>query len=308
MDALFADVSNFEDEIFAMIAEEKSYSHKFAPHAVGNPVPIPRNYKEAVNDPVFGPQWSEAVHTEIRQLIANGTFPETKRPIGKNILTGRWVFDVKYTVNGGVERFKARLVARGFSQQYGEDYFNTFAPTMRADALRILLALIAMYDYEAIQVDVTNAFSLAKLKEIAYMRPVEGMEAYMEDSTNNVMKLEQSLYGLKQAAYEWYQLCRAELEKMGYKPLSADPCIFRKGRILVGVYVDDIIVAAPKMTDLDRFKQDFGQRFKTKDLGELNRILGMRITRDRADRAIYLDQEQYLEDVDKVSDASQVQV
>jgi transposase InsO family protein len=155
----------------AMTAAVLSTSHK-----VNHLIPLPSTYDAAINDPVYGPEWHEAIRTEVRQLIANGTFREVQKPHGVNVVTAKWVFAVKYAPNGGVERFKARLVARGFSQVEGIDFKETFAPTIRADSLRILLAIIALEDLEAHQVDVNNAFTEAKLNETIYMKPPDGVE------------------------------------------------------------------------------------------------------------------------------------
>lgn len=261
-------------------------------HRIDNPIPLPQSYEEAINDPVHGPSWREAVRCEIRMLILNGTFRETNRPDQANVITGKWVFLVKYALNGGVERYKARLVARGFSQQPGIDYKETFAPTMRIDSLRMLCAIIALEDLEAHQIDVNSAFTEAKLREQIYMKPPEGLNI----EKGMVLELQQSLYGLKQAAREWYLLCSAELEKMGFKPLPSEPCVFRNcdTGVLVGIYVDDLVIAAKKLKDIKEFKRDFAGRFSIKDLGEIKKILGIRITRDRKRRTIYLDQTAYL--------------
>lgn len=159
-----------------------------------------------------------------------------------NLVTSKWVFTVKYKLDGSIDRFKARLVARGFSQQYGIDFHETFAPTMRADALRILLAIIALEDLEAHQVDVNNAFTEAKLKETIYMEPPPGMDV----PDGHVLQVCQSLYGLKQAARDWYDLCTSVLREMGFDPLVSEPCVFRnkKTGMFIGLYVDDLVIAA----------------------------------------------------------------
>ena len=113
---------------------------------------------------------------------------------------------------------------------------------MRIDSLRILCAIIALEDLEAHQVDVKSAFTEAKLKEQIYMKPPEGLNV----ESGMVLELQQSLYELKQAAREWYLLCSAELEKMGFEPLPSEPCVFRNRDtgVLVGIYVDDLVIAA----------------------------------------------------------------
>jgi hypothetical protein len=281
------DKRQLQDELeAAMIAAALSTVHK-----VNHLIPIPRTYEEAINDPVYGPEWLTAVRNEIRQLIANGTFQEVRKPHRVSVVTAKWVFAVKYAPNGGVERFKARLVARGFTQIEGIDFKETFAPTIRADSLRILLAIIALEDLEAHQVDVNNAFTEAKLKETIFMKPPDGC-----DSEGMVWQLVQSLYGLKQAARDWYNLCSEKLKDMGFEPIPSDPCVFRNPQTgtIIGLYVDDLLIAARLLRHIKEFKSEFSEHFKIKDLGEIQKILGVRITRDRKNRTIYLDQSAYL--------------
>lgn len=272
---------------YALVASRMSTLEK-----PDNPIPTPRSYSEAINDPVYGPEWRKAIRAEIRSLILNGTFRETRKPRGVNIVTSKWVFLVKYAPNGGVERFKARLVARGFTQIVGVDYQATFAPTIRVDSLRMLLAIIALEDMEAHQVDVNNAFTEATLKEKIYMKPPDGVD--IDDGT--VWELRQSLYGLKQAARDWYELCSSQLRDMGFKVIPSDPCVFinRTADVIVGLYVDDLLIAARRLHKIHDFKRELSDRFKIKDLGEAKRILGIRITRDRKNRTIYLDQSAYI--------------
>ena len=256
-------------------------------------VPIPKTYEEAVNHPKWGPYWRKAVHEELRQLIRNKTFRNVKRSERMNLVTSKWVFAVKHRADGSIDRFKARLVARGFTQRHGIDFHETFAPTMRADALRILLAIIALEDLEAHQIDVNNAFTEAKLKETIYMEPPPGMDV----PNGHVLQVCQSLYGLKQAARDWYDLCSSALREMGFEPLVSEPCVFRnkKTGVLVGLYVDDMVIAARTVQEVQRFKTEFGKRFKIKDLGELSRVLGIQIKRDRTARTMHLDQSAHIE-------------
>jgi hypothetical protein len=141
-----------------------------------NLIPIPKTYKQAVQDPIYGNDWKKAIHKELQELIANGTFREVKKPERTNIVTSKWVFAVKYTTDGAIERFKARLVARGFSQVKGIDFQETFALTIRIDSLRILLVIAALEDLEVYQFDVNNAFTKAKLREQIFMKPPAGTD------------------------------------------------------------------------------------------------------------------------------------
>jgi hypothetical protein len=104
-------------------------------------IKIPQIYKQAIEDLVYGKLWREATDNEIQGLAANGTWEECIRPDEANLVSTKWVFLVKLKLDGSIERFKARLVARGFSQIYGTDYTETFAPTVRMDTFRLFILI-----------------------------------------------------------------------------------------------------------------------------------------------------------------------
>ena len=111
-----------------------------------------------------------------------------------------------------------------------------------------------------------------------------------------VLRMLRSLYGLKQAARDQNKLCKASLVKWGFIQSLADPCLFinDKKKINLLVYVDDIFVATREKTTVQQFAKKLSSRFNTKSLGEISKVLGARITRDRQNQTLYLDQEQYL--------------
>jgi hypothetical protein len=163
------------------------------------------------------------------------------------------------------------------------------------DTLRLFLAIIAEQDLECSHFDIKNAFTKSRLKEDIFLAPPEGVTV----TTRKVLKALRSLYGLKQAGRDWNLLLRDFLKSQGFTQSHADPCIFvhyPKGIYLL-VYVDDIAVASKDQAGIDWFLNILSERFNTKNLGEISKILGVRITRDRSNRTIYLDQEQYLNDV-----------
>jgi hypothetical protein len=278
-----ADLLINEALIAALVAKDTKKPH--------NPIPVPKTYRDAVRDPIYGRDWKEAIHREFRELIANGTFREVRKPERANIVSSKWVFAVKYAIDGSIQRFKARLVARGFSQVRGIDFQETFAPTIRIDSLRILLAIAALEDLEAHQFDVNNAFTEAKLREQIFMKPPDGIEIPLD----HVWEIKQSLYGLKQAARDWYKLCSKFLKSIGFVAIPSDPCVFihRDNNMTIGLYVDDLLVLARDAKKIHDFGKQLRQRFKVKYLGEAERILGIRIERDRKRRTIYLDQSAY---------------
>jgi hypothetical protein len=260
-----------------------------------NGIPIPLTHKEAVDHPIYGPRWRQAMREELITLGENGTFKSVKRPQGVNVISTKWVYTIKTDSRGNVERFKARLVARGFSQSYGADYTDTFAPTVRMDTLRIFFAMVAKEDLACIHIDIKNAFTESKLKEELYMDAPKGMPV----AKGNVLRLLRSLYGLKQAARDWNLLLKRKLLTMGFVQSLAEPCLFTNltTGVKLLVYVDDIAAAAKNQSSLDSFYKTLCSHFRAKNLGAIEKILGMRVTRDRKNRTLYLDQEEYLRTV-----------
>jgi len=255
-------------------------------------IPIPQTYQQAINDPKYGNRWKAAVLEEIISLMENGTWEEVLRPKDANTVDSKWVFTIKTKPDGTVERFKARLVARGFTQVHGIDYNETFAPTVRMDTLRLFLATVAAEDLECFHYDIKNAFTESPLKEQILLKQPEGVHV----KKGHVLKVLRSLYGLKQAARDWNLLMKKELLAWGFVQSLADPCMFvhkeRKIRILV--YVDDVLAAAKEQSQTEWFWKKLSARFNAKNLGEVHKVLGVRVTRDRKHHTIFLDQEQYL--------------
>lgn len=260
-------------------------------------IPKPERYSEAIADPEHGADWTLAVKEELTQLQSLGTWERAKLPPGKRALGCRWVFNVKYTPTGLVDRFKARLVAQGFGQVSGDDYLETFSPTIRAESLRLLLSIGASEDMDIRQIDVVSAYPRSDLHAEVYMKPPEGLYC----PKDYVLRLRKSLYGLKQSGREWYiEACKG-LGELGFQPIFSEPSIFTTAdrRILIGLYVDDMLILSKDPSDIDRVVKGIQKRWKIKDLGEVNMILGIRVTRDRKNRRIFLDQEGYIDEIVK---------
>jgi len=284
------------ERFYALLCRTYDHTSDYAlPATIVLGISIPRTYKEAIRSQ-HAKEWDTAVKEEINQLIRNGTWEEFVLPNGANLVSTKWVFTIKETVNGEIERFKARLVARGFSQAYGTDYTETFAPTVRMDTLRLFLAIVAKRDLECSHFDIKNAFTESHLKEDIFLAPPEGVTV----TTGKVLKALRSLYGLKQAGRDWNLLLRDFLtNQCGFEQSLADPCLFihKTRKLYLLVYVDDIAAATEDQAQIDWFRDKLFRRFNAKNLGEISKLLGVRITRDRKARTIYLDQEQYLEKV-----------
>lgn len=259
----------------------------------------PRSFKEAMKqEPKERQKWWEAALSEIQSLVENGTFELVELPRGAKAIGSRWVFKVKRNADGSIERYKARLVAQGFSQRPGSDYHETFAPTPRWAALRAVLVLAAFEDLHLESVDISSAFLNGTLKETVFMRQPEGFE---EKGAGWVWRLKRSLYGLKQAGRVWHETLNERLEEMGFKRILCEHSIWVFGRgdsrIIIPVFIDDMTIAAKSKAEVDRVKLELKSHFKLRDLGPTSFLLGVSIERDRPNRTIRLSQRQYVLDL-----------
>ena len=271
-----------------------------AKSTVAHGIREPGTYQEAINDPDHRSQWKLAIEDELQKIKARGTWSMGPLPVGRKTVGCKWVFKAKTLPNGLVDRFKARLVAQGFSQLHGVDYHETYSPTVRYDSLRVLFALAAVEDLEIHQLDVVNAYLEADLSEEIYMRPPEGLSSRPGD----VCRLHKALYGLKQSGMEWHRLLAGFLRDMGFRVLASDPAIMVRGNspadddwVAIPIYVDDLLIFSKSISMVKWIKEEIGKRFPITDLGEVKSILKIRVTRDRNMRTISLDQSQYCAEV-----------
>lgn len=163
----------------------------------------PKTYDKAINDPISGNRWREAIDEELWNLDSHQTWSYTALPSGRKAIGCKWVFRVKYHPDGSIERYKARLVAQGFAQVHGIDYTETFAPTIRRESLRIFLAITALLGMILLQMDVIGAYlesPLGQDEHPIYLKIPQGCKIGREGLVCKILK---SLYGLKQAGRLW---------------------------------------------------------------------------------------------------------
>jgi hypothetical protein len=222
-------------------------------------------------------------------------------PAGRKLVDSKWVFKLKRDSDGNIARYKARVVARGFTQEHGVDYHETFAPIVRVISIRVVLALAAFHDWEVEQLDVVTAFLKANIDEETYMRQPEGFRSTDNKGTELVCMLQKALYGLKQAPRNWNNTITAWLEEYGFCQSKVDPCIFiyqKAGQLyIMAMYVDDNIIAGAAGRFIPEFKVAFGSGFNVQDLGPVSWLLGMTVERDNGTGIIMLGQRQYVLDM-----------
>jgi transposase InsO family protein len=250
-------------------------------------IDIPSNLQEAMRSP-YADKWREACLDEMSALENNKTWELIENPGNHPVLTGKWVFDVK-DLGHNRFKFKARWVARGFNQQHGIDYDQTYAPVMHGKAWHILLAVAAQTGYKTRQFDVSNAFLNGDLSEKVYVEQPHGFEK----GTNRICSLLKSLYGLKQAPNVWFQLLVEILRNMGFQQTQSDNVVFVKDadnmKVIVGGHVDDLLVLAPTEVLLDDFGKDLAKHLKIKS-SDLDTFLGVEIIQNHQTGTISIHQ------------------
>lgn len=243
------------------------------------------------------PYWQEAMDREIATLEKAGTWSTVLRPTDKNIVGSKWVFRVKRKADGSVDKYKARLVARGFTQVYGVDYFVTFSPVAKLSSIRLILAIAARFDWEIESFDFNGAYLNGELddNEEIYMYPPPG---YDNDGTT-VKRLRKSLYGLKQAGRKWYDTLSRALANLGFCVSQADPGVFLaridEDILILAVHVDDCIFTGSSSDLVAQYKDKINSCYALTDLGPVHWLLGIKITRDRDAHTISLSQASYID-------------
>ncbi|CAI7775099.1 unnamed protein product [Closterium sp. NIES-53] len=224
--ALGTDVLEDRQEDFECLAADvpRFTSMLLAPE--GDPdapdIPTPRSYTGAITGP-YSSQWQAAMDAEMASWKSTGTFVDEVPPPGANIVDGMWIFRGKRPP-GSPPAFKARYVARGFSQRQGVDYFQTFSPTPKMTTLWVLLHVAAQRDYELHSPDFSTAFLQSSLHEGIWLRQPLGFTGTFPAGTQ--WSLRQPFYGLRQAPREWHDTLRTTLAALGFAPSTADTSLF----------------------------------------------------------------------------------
>ena len=259
----------------------------------------PQSFIEAIetNDKE---KWMQAMEEEIQSLKENQTYDLVKLPDGRRALKNKWVFKLKTEENNLKPRYKARIVVKGCNQKKGIDFEEIFSPVVKMTSIRAILGLAAKLDLEIEQLDVKTAFLHGDLEEEIYMEQPEGFTEPGKEHL--VCRLKKSLYGLKQAPRQWYKKFDLFMTQHNFKKTSADHCVFVKNydngeSIILLLYVDDMLIVGKDKTKIAALKKALSNSFAMKDLGAVKKILGMKITRDRSRRMLWMSQEEYIKKV-----------
>ncbi|GJV84776.1 retrovirus-related pol polyprotein from transposon TNT 1-94 [Tanacetum coccineum] len=249
----------------------------------------PKTYKDALTQVC----WIEAMQEELNEFERLDVWELVPRPDKVIVITLKWIYEVKLDELGSILKNKARLVARGYRQEEGINFEESFAPVARLEAIRIFLAFAAHMNMVVYQMDVKIAFLNGNLREEVYVsQPDEFVD---KDKPNHVYKLKKALYGLKQDPRAWYDMLSSFLVSQDFSKGSVDPTLFirRDGKelLLVQIYVDDIIFAASTPELCDLFSKIMCLKFKMSMMGKISFFLGLQIS--QSPRGIFINQSKY---------------
>lgn len=262
--------------------------------AIGNP----KSVSEALSSPdsIF---WKSAIEEELQSFEENQVWElvETERDV--TVVDSRWVFKRKSSADGEV-KYRARLVAKGFTQKYGIDYNETFSPVVRYSTLRILFALTVKLNLDIRHLDIKTAFLNGNLSEKVFMKIPEGFICSESDKCK-VLKLNKAIYGLKQSAKCWNDRINSVLLELGYTKSQYESCLFSKkvenSFIVITLYVDDFFIFSNDVMETNNLKDELSKIFKVKDLGVVRECLGMNVNYDKEQGILTLNQESYIDQI-----------
>lgn len=240
----------------------------------------PKTYEEAISGP-HSQEWIKAIQQELKSLHEHNTWDLEPVPRNKKTISCKWIFKIKTMADGKSKRFKARLVAQGFSQKYGTDYDEVFAPVVMITTVRTFLCVAGERNYFVRQVDIKTAYLNGKLREIIYM--VQPPGCVDEKHPDWGCRLNQGLYGLRQAAREWNNALDEYLIECNFVRSEEDPCLYKHGtRTLTWllVHVDDILIMGKSLERINEIIQALNDGFELTDLGEVQCYLGINIKRN----------------------------
>ena len=276
--AYIAELFTCPDTGVVNITDPRVYASK----TPGSDADMP-TFQHAINGP-DATEYINAMKLEIQTLVGQNTWESVSRPKNKPVLKGTWAFKLKRLPDGTAYRHKARFCTRGGDMQTeGMDFFETYAPVVQwSTTIRLLLSTVLAEGWTTRQVDYTNAFAQAELKEEVYAEfprlfgPKSGKD--------KVLHLLKSLYGLCQAPRTFFEKLKAGLEERRWIQSEIDPCLFLKAGMMCVVYVDDTIFASANVEDLEQEIKSLGistnaQRhtFALRDEGEVSAFLGIQI-------------------------------
>ena len=227
-------------------------------------------------------RWMVPKKVEMETLKAKHTWDLVKLPPGTNVMDSMWVYNIKWDGEGNRIKDKARVVGKGYTQQLGIDYNETWAGVMRLESIRMTAAVVVKHNLKLWRIDFVRVYLNSLTKENIYMKQPEGfVKPGYED---HVCKLIHTIHGTMQGGHDWYKTLSATFNKIGYTTSHADPCVhFKKvdgNYTITDTYTNDIFGASNTHKEGERRKDEIGKEWEIKDVGETEYFLGMWVQQD----------------------------
>jgi hypothetical protein len=269
-----------------------AFEYRLSTNSVDIPE-APKHYWEATQGE-HSDGWVASMKREYQSLIDMKTWTLVDLPPGCKSAGSKWAFRVKLNFEGGLSKLKSRGVVKGYSQIYGDNFWETTAPTAKSVSNRFIYVLAAQHGYVLKSLDIETAYLNALLDVVIYMDQLPGT---FEVGDRRVCALRRALYGTKQGGRCWYLLLRDYMIKIGFEAFSADPSVYfrniGKERIIVSISTDDLLYMSSSGAISDEFEKDMEARFKMTRQGELRQHLGVTLTRSIEEKYILMSQEVY---------------
>jgi hypothetical protein len=226
---------------------------------------------------------------EYNSIMKNDVWEVVPRPEGKSLVTSKWLYKLKHASYDIIKKYKARFVARGFSQFEGVDYDETFAPVVRYTSIRVVISIAAEMGWKIHQMDVKTAFLNGLIEEEAYIE--HGRESH-------VCRLKKALYEMKQAPRAWYSRIDAYLQQLGFEKSEVDPNLYfimvGEDPLILLLYVDDLFITRVERL-ISSYKKSLASKFKMTDIGLMHYFLGLEVWQEPGH--IFLGQGKYVCDI-----------
>jgi hypothetical protein len=223
-------------------------------------------------------EWADAMTKEYQSIIKNDVWEIVPRAKGKDVVSSRWLFKIKHVADGSIEKYKARFVARGFSQKEGIDYEETFAHVARYTLIRTIIALANKMKWKLHHMDVKTSFLNGVIEEEVYIEQPQGFE--VEDRRSHVCRLKKSLYRLKQDPRAWYGHIDRFLTILGFTKSKENSNLYFKimdnEPTILLLYVDDLFLIGEENLIVECRKR-LALEFEMKDLGLMHYLLGLEV-------------------------------
>ncbi len=236
-------------------------------------------------------EWLTAMHEELEALKAKEVYKEVAQlPPGRKAVKSKWVLHIKWDKEGQISCFKGCLVAKGFTQVFGQDFTFTFTPVAHWESIRTILCIATLNNFELRHIDVKNAYLNAPLQEEIYMVVPKGCKSLY-------WRLQKGLYGLQQAGRQWYMHLHKVYTTLGFHHYQSDWSVYiRRSPSVLSISttsVDDLLLASSSKSESNLTTSEIKNKFAITDSGDTEWLLGCQIRRWRERRLLMLDQEQY---------------